>query len=125
MPAPKPRFTQRLSPEQYAAVMDILKVIRAAAPEAEETAYGMPRVFSLHGRTLVGVGGSRTPSTFYILSNTVMRTFAEELDAAGIRYSKGSISFRPSSPPPADLVTRIVKARAAQNLALKDAEKAK
>lgn len=85
----------------------------------------MPRVFAIHGRTLVGVGGSATHCTLPVLSTGVMRDFAEELDAAGIRYSKTTVYFHASQPLPADLVTRIVKARAVQNLALKDAQKAK
>jgi uncharacterized protein YdhG (YjbR/CyaY superfamily) len=85
----------------------------------------MPRVFALSGRTLVSVGASLTRCTLHVLSTKTMQDFAEELDAAGIRYSKTAVYFPALHPLPADLVARIVKARAAQNLALKAAERAR
>ena len=117
MPAKRILFTQWPSAEKRPAIARLCELIRAAAPEAEELG-GMPRRFLLHGIPLVSVGVSATHCSFYVMSQRAMAAFSEELDELNMRYSKGTISFKPDNPIPPDLVARIVKHRAAENLAM-------
>ena len=108
---------QRLSPEQVGALAKVMVVIQKAAPAADQViTYGVVG-FRFENRSLVAVGGSRRHCSFYVMSTDVMREFSEELDALGLRYSKGTIQFKPENPPPDGLLARIVMARVAQNRA--------
>ena len=91
---------------------DLRRTIRAAAPDAEETiSYRMP-AFRQDG-TLVYFAAFDDHCSFFPGSVVTQRKFAKELKpfAAG----KGTIHFTPDHPLPAALVTRIVKARVAEN----------
>lgn len=88
------------------------KTIRAAAPGAEEViSYQMP-AFRYRGM-LVYYAAFKDHCSFFVGSPAVRRKFAEELKpfAAG----KGTVHFTPERPLPGPLVTRIVKARVAEN----------
>lgn len=98
--------------EARAALVRLRKLIRAAAPKATEViSYQVPS-FVHHGM-LVGFGASAKHCTFYVMSTALIREWAGELD--GYEVGKGSIRFAADEPLPARLVTRIVKARIAEN----------
>ena len=95
-----------------AALQRLRKIIKSAAPDAEEIiSYGMPAF--RQKRILVYYAAFENHCSFFVGSPTVRRKFAEELKpfAAG----KGTFHFTPERGIPADVVERIVKARVAEN----------
>ncbi len=87
------------------------KIIRDAAPEAEEKiSYRMPTFF-LHGN-LVYFAAFKHHIGLYPAPSGV-EAFMPELSA--YRSGKGSIQFPMDKPLPAELISRIVKFRVAEN----------
>ena len=106
-------YLAALDGEKRAALEKLRKDIHAAAPEAEECiSYGIP-AFRLDGRMLVWFGAASKHCSFY--PGAVVQAHAKELE--GYDTSKGTIRFRPDDPLPAELVAKLVKARARENAA--------
>ena len=106
-----------LPADQRAALESLRKVIRAAAPKAEECiSYSLP-AFCLDGEPLVMFGAATNHCSFYPGSGTAVA--AHEDDLAGYGTSKGAIRFQPAKPLPARLVRKLVKYRIAENAARK------
>ncbi len=79
---------------------------------AEEViSYGQP-TFMLHGH-LVAFGAFKKHLSFFPMSSTLIAKYPE---AAPFATSSGTLQFQPEEPIPAALVTKLVKARIAQNL---------
>lgn len=105
-----------VSSEQRAALETLRRVIKAAAPEAEECiSYNIP-AFRLGGRMLVAFGAAANHCAFYAGAQPV-RTHSTELE--GYDASKGTIRFQADRPLPAALVRKLVQARIAE-YAVKD-----
>ncbi len=105
-------YLAKIPADMRAALQRLRETIQAAAPEADEViSYGMP-AFRHHG-VLVYYAAFRDHCSFFPGSVVTQRKFAAELKdfAAG----KGTIHFTPAYPLPSGLVTRIVKARVAEN----------
>lgn len=103
-------YLAAVSPEKRVALEGLRKIIRAAAPKAEECiSYGIP-AFRLNGKFLVGLGTATNHCSFY--PGAVLATFGEDLK--GYDISKGTIRFQPDKPLPSALVRRLVKARIAK-----------
>lgn len=101
--------------DQRAALEDLRRTIRAAAPGATELInYGVP-AFKLNGRPLVSFGATKGHSSFYVQSPAVMKAHATELK--GFDTTKGTVHFSPDRPIPPALVTKLVKARIAETAA--------
>ena len=95
-----------------AALAKLRKTIRAAAPKASEViSYQIP-AYKHHG-LLVGFASSTAHCTFHIMSVEVTRAHADDLK--GYKLGKASIQFAANKPLPAALVTKLVKARIAEN----------
>ena len=95
-----------------AALEKLRKTIKAAAPEATEViSYQIP-AYKHHG-LLVGFAALKGHCTFHIMSVEVTRAHADDLK--GYKLGKASIRFAPDKPLPAALVTKLVKARIAEN----------
>jgi uncharacterized protein YdhG (YjbR/CyaY superfamily) len=114
----KPAFTSideyiaTFPPEVQELLQQMRTTIKAAAPEAvEKISYQMP-TFALKGN-LVHFAAFKNHIGFYPTPRGI-EAFQEELS----RYkgAKGSVQFPLNEPLPLDLVTRIVKFRAAENL---------
>ncbi len=97
-------------PEEKRLALEVLRQqIRRAAPDAAESInYGVP-AFKLNGRPLVSFGAGKDHCSFYVQSPAVVEAFAGEL--GDFRLTKGSVTFQPDGPIPADLVARLVQAR--------------
>ena len=94
------------------ALENLRKTIRAAAPKATEViSYQIP-AYKHHG-LLVGFAASAGHCTFHIMSVKVTTAHADDLK--GYKIGKASIRFEPNNPVPAALVTKLVKARIAEN----------
>ncbi len=111
-------FLATVPPDKRAALEDLREVIRGAAPDATELInYGVP-MFRLNGKNLVSYAAAKDHCSFYVQSPAVMEAHAAEL--AGFKTSKGTVNFTPDKPIPAELVTKLVKARIAENEAAAD-----
>lgn len=105
-------FLAAVPPDRRAALEDLRRVIRAAAPDATELInYGVP-MFRLNGRNLVSYAAGKDHCSFYVQSPAVMDAHADDLKA--YETTKGSVHFSPDKPIPATLVTKLVKARIAE-----------
>jgi uncharacterized protein YdhG (YjbR/CyaY superfamily) len=106
-------FLAAVPTDKRTALLKLRKTIKAAAPKAVELInYGVP-MFRLDGKNLVSYAAAANHNTFYVQSPAVMRAFAAELK--GYKQGKGSIQFAADKPLPAALVTKLVKARIAEN----------
>jgi uncharacterized protein YdhG (YjbR/CyaY superfamily) len=104
-------YLAALSEDQRAALSKLRKVIRAAAPKAEECiSYGIP-AFRLNGKFLVGLGAAATHCSFY--PGSTVQAYKEDLK--GYETSKGTVRFPASKPLPAALVRKIVQTRIAND----------
>jgi uncharacterized protein YdhG (YjbR/CyaY superfamily) len=106
-------FLAKVPADKRAALQKLRKTIKAAAPKAVELInYGVP-MFRLDGKNLVSYAAAAKHCSFYVQSPAVMRAFAAELK--DYKQGKGSIQFAADKPIPATLVTKLVKARIAEN----------
>jgi uncharacterized protein YdhG (YjbR/CyaY superfamily) len=107
-------YLAALPAEQRAALEDLRRAVRAAAPEAEETiAYRIP-TYRHHG-PLVHFAAFRDHLSLVTVSRPVLKRFLGELE--GWRVSGTTIRFTPDHPLPSPLVAAIVRARVEENAA--------
>jgi uncharacterized protein YdhG (YjbR/CyaY superfamily) len=101
-----------LSNETRAALENLRRTIRSAAPKAEECiSYGIC-AFRQNGM-LVGFGATQNHCSFFLMNGSTVEAYKEELKEYDT--SKGTIRFAPNKPLPATLVRKLVKARIAEN----------
>jgi uncharacterized protein YdhG (YjbR/CyaY superfamily) len=112
---PVETFLNATPEPQQAALRKLRAQIATAAPGAEQVInYGVP-MFRLNGKNLVSLAAAKTHCSFSVQSPRVMEAFAADL--TGFETSKGGVKFQPNKPIPATLVSRLVKARIAENAA--------
>jgi uncharacterized protein YdhG (YjbR/CyaY superfamily) len=105
-------YLARVPPRFRTALLNLRKTIQAAAPDADEViSYHLP-AFRQNGM-LVYYGAFADHCSFFVGSALVRRKFSAELKP--FEGGKGTFHFTPDRPLPAHLVTRIVKARVAEN----------
>ena len=105
-------YLSALPADKRVALERLRKMIRAAAPKAEECiSYGIAAF--RHQGMLVGLGAAKNHCAFYLMSATILEAFKDEVE--GYDVSKGTIRFQADQPLPAALVRRLVKARIAEN----------
>jgi uncharacterized protein YdhG (YjbR/CyaY superfamily) len=103
------QYLRAVHPDQRAALNQLRRTIRAAAPEAEECiTYGLAG-FRMHGRALVAFGATRDHCAFFPMSGTIIADHKDKLGA--FETSKGTIRFQPGRPIPAALVRVLARAR--------------
>ena len=92
-----------------AALEELRRTIRAAAPEATETiSYQMP-TFKDRGRFLVSFAAFKDHCSLFPASRAVMEALGEELTP--YVTGKGTIRFTVDEPVPPALVTKVVRVR--------------
>jgi len=85
------------------------KSIAAAAPKAEEAiSYGLP-AYKYMGRPLVSYNAAKNHCSFYVMSNTTLKSFRAELK--DYDTDTGTIRFPIGGSLPAALVKKLVNAR--------------
>ncbi len=108
-------YLAALPDERRSAVQELRRTIRAAAPEATELiSYQMP-AFRSHGQFLVSYAAFKNHYSLFPASEAVVDGLGEELQP--YLSGKGTIRFPADAPIPAQLVTRIVQIRFAENAA--------
>jgi len=121
IPTTHDEYLASVPSDMRAALRDLRKTIRAAAPDAEEViSYQMP-AFRHHG-ILVHYAAFRDHGSLFV-GGEARAKFAKDLGP--FPGGKGTIQFTPQRPLPAALVTRIVKVRVAENEARVAAKTAK
>jgi uncharacterized protein YdhG (YjbR/CyaY superfamily) len=113
-PATVDEYLTRVPPRFRPILERLRKTIKAAAPRAEEViSYQMP-AYRQNG-ILVYFAAFRDQCSLFVASERVRGQSSVELKpfAAG----RGTLRFTPERPIPARLVTRIVKARVAEDAA--------
>jgi uncharacterized protein YdhG (YjbR/CyaY superfamily) len=106
-------YLAEVSEEKRATLQALRRVIKTAAPKAEECiSYGLP-AFRLNGRPLVAFAAWANHCAFYPMSATTLEAHKSELE--DFDTSKGTIRFQPGKALPARLVRKLVKARIAEN----------
>jgi uncharacterized protein YdhG (YjbR/CyaY superfamily) len=105
-------YLAAVSDDQRAALENLRKTIRAAAPKAEECISYQLAAFRLDGRPLVAFGATARHCAFYPMSGSTVAAHKDALK--GYETSKGTIRFHASRPLPASLVKKLVKARIAE-----------
>ncbi|MFN8857894.1 MAG: DUF1801 domain-containing protein [Planctomycetaceae bacterium] len=107
-------YLAALPADQRQALQALRTMIRAAAPQAEETiSYGICAF--REGVMLVGYGATAKHCAFFLMSNQTTTTHAADLK--GYDLSTGTIRFQPDRPLPMALVQKLVRARQAENAA--------
>lgn len=105
-------YISKFPPEVQEILNTLRKVIQESAPEAKEKiSYQMP-TFDLHGN-LVHFAAYKNHIGFYPAPSGV-DAFKHELSS--YKWAKGSIQFPLDKPLPYELVSRIVKFRADENI---------
>ena len=100
-------YISAFPPEERNILNEIRKVIRKAAPGAQETlSYGIP-TFKM-GENLVHFAGFRNHIGFYPTPSAII-AFKEELSA--YKGAKGSVQFPLRQPIPYDLIRAITEFR--------------
>ena len=106
-------YLQTVPPDVRDILEKIRQTIRKAAPGAVESiSYQMP-AFKLNGKILVYFAAWKNHIGFYALPSG-NAAFEKELSA--YKMAKGSIQFPLDKPIPFDLIEKMVKFRAAENL---------
>lgn len=105
-------YLAKVPTDQRAALQKLRAIIKAAAPKATEyIGYGMPMY--KHEGMLVSFAAFKNHLSFFVMSLALVRRLAAEL--AKYDPGKGTIHFQPDKPLPKVLVTKLVKARIAEN----------
>jgi uncharacterized protein YdhG (YjbR/CyaY superfamily) len=111
-PASVDEYLFQIPEEARAALEDLRKTIKTAAPDATETiSYQMP-TFKYRGRALVGFAAFKNHCSLFPYSGKVLDDYQEELGS--FKTSKGTIQFTTDRPLPKPLVKKIVKTRIAE-----------
>jgi uncharacterized protein YdhG (YjbR/CyaY superfamily) len=105
-------YLAALPPAVRAALSSLRGTIRAAAPRATELiSYRIPTF--KHCGPLVAFSASPKHCALHLMSPALVRSLAAEL--AGYDVGTATIRFSTEKPLPATLVTKLVKARIAEN----------
>jgi uncharacterized protein YdhG (YjbR/CyaY superfamily) len=106
-------YLAKVPAPRRAALEDLRRTIRAAAPEAVEAiVYSMPG-FRYRGQFLVSYAAWARHNAFYPLSASVQAAHADAFAAGGLRASKGTIQFGPTDRMPAVIVEATLRERMA------------
>lgn len=107
-------YLARVPPKFRPLLRQLRTTIKAAAPDAEEViSYKMP-AYRQNGM-LVYFAAFTNHCSLFAFGGEIRRKYAAELKP--FDTGKGTLQFTPDRPLPARLVTRIVKARVAENAA--------
>ena len=103
-------YLATLPDDRRAAIEELRRTIRAAAPQATETiAYEMPAFRSHGGQFLVSYAAFKNHYSLFPASGAVIEALGEAIEP--YLAGKGTIRFPASRPIPVALVTEVVKVR--------------
>jgi len=109
--SPIDAYLATLPPDLRAALQRLRVQVARLAPAAVETiSYGMP-AFKLNGRAFFWYAGWKNHCSIYPLTSAFLAAHRDELKGYG--RTRGSLHFRPDSPPPEALLEDLVRERLA------------
>lgn len=92
----------------------IRRVIKDAAPDAEELiSYEIP-LYKLHGKHLIGFAGFKNHLSLFVMSSEVLQKYEQELAEFDRAGTKTTIRFTVDKPLPTSLVKEIVNTCSAE-----------
>jgi uncharacterized protein YdhG (YjbR/CyaY superfamily) len=102
-----------LQPQSHREMLEQIRhAIRSAAPKAEETISYMIPAYKYKG-LVVGFGATKKGCSFYVMSGTILDSYAKELkDYTG---TKSAVHFELDKKLPLALIKKITKERVRQN----------
>lgn len=107
-------YLARLSGDKRAALENLRKQIKSAAPKAEECiSYEIP-TFKIDGRMLLSFAAWANHCALYAGVSPIK---SHKTELKGYDTSKGTIRFKAASPLPVTLVRKLVKSRIAERTA--------
>lgn len=109
-------YILQFSPEVQEVLETLRKVIKEAAPDAEEKISWQMPTFALHGN-LVHFAAHKNHIGFYPAPSGI-EAFKNELSE--YKGAKGSVQFPIKKPMPYELISKIVKFRVAENVKAAD-----
>ena len=105
-------YLAALPAKERAVLEELRRVIKSAAPEAEEViSYRIP-LYKHHGH-LVGFAAFKNHCSLFVTNSAVPKKFTKELEPYQVEHT--TIRFSVEKPLPAALVKNIVKSRIAEN----------
>jgi uncharacterized protein YdhG (YjbR/CyaY superfamily) len=111
-------YLSKLPADQRFELERLRGLILSAAPQARECiSYGLP-AFRLEGKILVGMGATRKHCALYLMSSGIVKSLARLLGKYDT--STGTVRFVPGKGLTATLVRKLVKARIAENKAIRE-----
>lgn len=105
-------YILQFSPEVQETLQSLRKVIKEAAPDAEEKISWQMPTFALHGN-LVHFAAFKKHIGFYPGANGI-ETFKQKISE--YKSSKGAVQFPIEKPLPYDLISEIVRFRVVENI---------
>jgi uncharacterized protein YdhG (YjbR/CyaY superfamily) len=104
-------YLSQVPEEARAALEDLRKMIKGAAPDTIETiSYQMP-TFRYQGRALVGIAAFKNHCSLFPYSNGVLKRLKKDLQSYDTTGKGGTIRFTPDKPLTAAIVKKIVQVR--------------
>ncbi len=111
-------YLSKLPADQRFELERLRRLILSAAPQAGECiSYGLP-AFRLEGKILVGMGATRKHCALYLMSSGIVKSLARLLGKYDT--STGTVRFVLGKGLTATLVRKLVKARIAENKAIRE-----
>lgn len=94
------------------ALKQLHEAVMSAVPHADEVIRRGVPAFRYHGKPLVSIGAAQRHVALYVMYGAVLTAHAAELQAYDT--SNTVVRFDPNQPIPVGLVTKLVRARAAE-----------
>jgi len=94
------------------ALRQLREAVVSVVPDAGEVIRSGVPAFRYHGKPLVSIGAAQRHVSLYVMYGAVLKAHAAELEAYDT--SNTVVRFDPNRPMPVDLVTKVVRARAAE-----------
>jgi uncharacterized protein YdhG (YjbR/CyaY superfamily) len=114
-PATVEAYLAAIPDDRRSRFEELRRIVRAAAPDAEEAiAYDMP-AYRLGGRFLCSIGAFKRHDSLFPASQVVISRLGDEV-APYVR-GRGTFQFPAGRPLPEDLVDRIVRIRHEETVA--------
>lgn len=109
------QYYSQFTPEYQDKMRQLHQLVKETVPDALEViSYGMP-AFKLNGRHLIYYAATKNHLGFYPAGTSTVDTFKN----AGYEVTKGSVHFPWNQPLPEDLLKKMIKVRANENLVKK------
>ena len=106
-------YLATLSEAQQEHIKNLRQLILDSSKELEEGLNYSTPAYRLNGKLIVGIAAAKTHTGFYVMSETIMDHFKNELK--GYDIAKTSIRFPIKKELPSPLIKRIVLARIEEN----------